>query len=335
MVRPFKVPTIDIDSLVRGDGPLRNNVVGKIGAACGDGGIFQVINHGIEKALIDQVQNAQRDFFAAPRTLKRKLMRTMDNARGYFDRELTKNTRDKKEVFDFGFKPQPHLADDHPGNWTVDGYNQWPAWLPEFKQTMMAYFYACQNLALKLTGAICLSLNLPYDRLYPDLADSHTSFIRLNYYPRQDPMADQPTTSVTPLGNLGVHHHSDAGILTLLLQDHVAGLEVFITDQWRVVNPVEGTLLANMGDMMQVFSNDRYNSPLHRVSASTNQERYSVPFFYNPAYETDCYPLETLVDQYFPPRYSKINWGEFRKRRSDGDYANYGPEVQISDYSIV
>ncbi len=335
MSRSIDIPIIDIDLLVSGNETVLDNVVNQIGVACGAGGLFQVTNHSIGKSLIDQVQKAQREFFATPQVLKRKLMRTKDNARGYYDRELTKNTRDKKEVFDFGFKPAPDLPDDHPSNWTVDGYNQWPLWLPEFKQTMMMYFDACEDLALNLTGAICLSLDLPRDRLDSCLVNSHTSFIRLNYYPRQDPVADKPKTSVAPLGKMGVHHHSDAGILTLLLQDQVAGLEVLNADRWDIVDPVEGALLVNLGDMMQVFSNDRYKAPLHRVSASVNRERYSVPFFYNPAYESDCYPLETLVDKDQPPRYSKINWGEFRKRRSDGDYGDYGQEVQISNYRIV
>lgn len=332
MTRAPEVPIIDVGSLVHG-GPL-DNVVGAIGAACRELGFFHIINHGIEWSLVGRVQMAQREFFASPRSVKRAVLRSKDNARGYYDRELTKNSRDKKEVFDFGFKPAPELADDDPANWTVDGYNQWPASLPGFKQTMEAYFEACQKLALTLTGGICLSLDLENDRLHPYLVDIHTSFVRLNYYPKQDPMDNNPDAAVAPLGEMGVHHHSDAGILTLLLQDEVAGLEVCNEGEWILVDPVPGGLFVNLGDMMQVFSNDRYKAPLHRVLASTDRERYSVPFFYNPSYDTDCYPFEALVDERDPAHYTKINWGEFRKRRSDGDYADYGEEVQITDYRI-
>lgn len=335
MGKAFIVPVINIGPLV-GDGAPgpADGIIQRIGLACIDGGVFQIVNHGISRSLIEQVHGMQREFFAAPRSVKRAVMRTKDNARGYYDRELTKNTRDKKEVFDFGFKPVPSLPDNHRLNWTIDGYNQWPESIPEFKRIMTAYFDACQNLALKLTGALCLSLSLSHDRLHPYLVDSPTSFIRLNFYPLRDPVADEPDIAIIPLGEMGVHHHSDAGILTLLLQEDVAGLEVCIGGQWFRVDPVANALVVNLGDMMQVLSNDRFRSPVHRVLVSVDRERYSIPFFYNPAYSMDCYPLETLVDKDHPPLYTPINWGDFRKRRSDGDYADYGQEVQIANYRL-
>ena len=60
--------------------------------------------------------------------------------------------------------------------------------------------------------------------------------------------------------------------------------------------------------------------------------RYSIPFFYNPSYETDCAPLPTPDDS--PPRYRPINWGDFRRARTAGDYADYGKEIQIEDFRI-
>lgn len=335
MARLHDVPVIDIGSLMNDGRCLLDDVINRIGVACGERGFFHIVNHGVDVSLIERVREAQREFFALPRRVKRAVVRSKDNARGYYDRELTKNIRDKKEVFDFGFKPAAELPDDHPANRTLDGYNQWPASMPEFKKTMEAYFDACQKLALTLTGAICLSLRLPCDRLHAYLLDSHTSFIRLNYYPRHDPLGKGPAAAIEPLGEMGVHHHSDAGILTLLLQDEIPGLEICRAGEWFPADPVAGALFANLGDMMQVFTNDRYKAPLHRVLASKDQERYSVPFFYNPSYDTDCYPLEALVDERDPPHYSKINWGEFRKRRSDGDYADYGQEVQIADYRVA
>ena len=85
---------------------------------------------------------------------------------------------------------------------------------------------------------------------------------------------------------------------------------------------------------MQVWSNDRYRAALHRVLANSDAERFSVPFFFSPAYSTDYAPLTTTFDRETPARYRKINWGEFYRKRADGDYADRGEEVQISHYGI-
>jgi isopenicillin N synthase-like dioxygenase len=101
------------------------------------------------------------------------------------------------------------------------------------------------------------------------------------------------------------------------------------------VEPVMGALLVNIGDMVQVWSNDRYPAPLHRVRASTNRERYSLPFFFNPVSEAVYAPLTALTNEESPPRYRPINWGNFRWKRQQGDYADYGAENQISDHRIL
>ena len=99
------------------------------------------------------------------------------------------------------------------------------------------------------------------------------------------------------------------------------------TGRWLPANAVEGAIVVNTGDIMQVWSNDRYPAPVHRVLANAEHRRYSAAFFYNPSYATDYAPLATET-----PRYCAINWGEFRAGRAAGDYADYGTEVQISDY---
>lgn len=78
--------------------------------------------------------------------------------------------------------------------------------------------------------------------------------------------------------------------------------------------------------MIQVWSNDAYQAPLHRVLAMEDGERFSLAYFFNPAYSAVIAPLQT------PRRYRDLPWGEFRRRRADGDFADYGAEVQISDY---
>jgi isopenicillin N synthase-like dioxygenase len=83
---------------------------------------------------------------------------------------------------------------------------------------------------------------------------------------------------------------------------------------------------------IKVWTNDRYKAPLHRVSANSSNERFSAPFFYNPSYSTDVNALNLSSSQ--KSVYKTINWGHFRTQRFAGDYANYGEEIQISQFKI-
>jgi isopenicillin N synthase-like dioxygenase len=171
------------------------------------------------------------------------------------------------------------------------------------------------------------------DYMREDFAENHTGFIRLNYYPVKDPMASAGVEHL-PEASLGVHHHTDAGALTVLMQDDVGGLQVFRGGYWHNVQPVPGAFVINTGDMMQVWSNDNYQAPVHRVLAMSESDRFSIPFFFNPSAATTVSPFPTVVSAERPARYKTIRWSEFRGQRTDGDYADYGPEVQIAQYRI-
>ena len=328
------IPVIDITPLrsERGLSGSRRTVE-SIGAACRDWGFFQVVSHGVPPALIGRVWDDTRGFFALPRAVKLAISRTKDNPRGYYDRELTKNRRDLKEVFDFGGAPHPDLSDEHPKNRAaVDGSSQWPETLPTFRQSMLEYLAACEQVGLKLLEALCLGLGVPGDTLSPHFTRGHTSFGRLNYYPLDDPLEPAAASTAAELGDMALHHHSDAGALTILLQDDVGGLQVFARDRWIDIEPTEGALVINVGDMMQIWSNDQFRAALHRVRPIRERPRYSIPFFFNPSYETDCAPLPAATGG--APKYRTVNWGVFRQARTDGDYADYGKEIQIEDYRI-
>ena len=328
------VPVIDIQPLM-GASTRRREIVAEIGAACCDGGFFQITGHAVPADLIGHIWHETKRFFALPFEAKNAVSRSKANARGWYNRELTKNSRDMKEVFDFAHTPHPEYPDDHSANWTRDGFNQWPdaSLCPHFKSTMWEYFRACDRVAFKVLEAIVESLGVSPERVIRDFVGRHTSFLRLNYYPRRDPLSAEHQASAT--GHLGVHHHTDAGALTVLLQDEVGGLQVCIDGEWFLVEPRVGALVINIGDIVQVWSNDFYAAPVHRVLASEDRDRYSLPFFYNPSYDAAYAPLDALTNEESPPRYRSINWGEFRWQRQQGDYADYGQENQISDYRIA
>eukprot|EP00850_Spirogloea_muscicola_P016867 SM000140S00616 [mRNA] locus=s140:293933:294814:+ [translate_table: standard] len=171
---------------------------------------------------------------------------------------------------------------------------------------MWEYMGAMEGVAERLMVAIAASLGLPNAEFARFFAPAHSSFGRLNHYP---PCPD-------PSRALGVSRHKDAGALTVLAQGTVPGLQVLKTGSWAGVNPHPGALVVNIGDMMQ--------------------ERDSVPYFYNPAYNAVVAPLPAAVAASGgKPLYHPVRWGEYRMRRYEGDFADVGEEVQIDDFHTL
>jgi len=306
------IPLIDLS-----DRP--NSVVEQIGDACRLWGFFQVMGHGVAPDLTARVLDVARSYFAQPIEVKRRQLRSRENPWGFYDRELTKEQRDRKQVFDIG----PDVSLDRPASDDpFDGATPWPAEPPDFASVMRCWAAEMNRLSGQLIGMIGSSLTGDFERLRAAFEPAHTSYLRLNFYPVDDALAAETGSEA----DLGIHHHTDAGGLTVLLQDGVSGLQVFHDGYWHDITPVPGAFTINIGDMTQVWSNDAYRAPVHRVLAMNRSERISIPYFYNPAYRADIAPL---VGE---PRYRPINWGEFRRRRADGDFADYGTEVQIAEW---
>ena len=300
-------------------------IANEIGKACEDWGFFQIVNHGISTKSIETLWNDTRNFFSLPKNQKRSLNRTSENPWGYFDQELTKNKRDKKEIFDIGPKVDASVLDPKD---PFTGATPWPENQPVFQTTMQNHFESCEILSLKIVEAICVSLGLENSHLEKCFFPNHTSFLRLNYYPVIDPLSDIENKKKEDAG-LGVHHHTDSGAVTILCQDDIGGLQVLKDGYWLPIEPIKEALVINIGDMVQVWSNGKYKAALHRVVAMEKADRYSIPFFFNPSYETVVSPLENNDEKNI---YQSIHWGDFRRKRADGDYANIGKEVQIADY---
>ena len=305
------VPVIDIAS-------LDAHTLAHIDAACIEWGFFHVTGHGVAQVVLDRTMANMREFFALPRARKLDVERTATNSWGFYDRELTKNVPDWKEIFDVGPPGSTGpMAATKP---------QWPAEPAAFRPTMETFAGQTERVAYRVLTAISLNLGQRPETLGAFFGDAHTSFLRLNYYPVCADPAPPDAPTVPERGHLAIGHHTDAGAVTVLLQDEQPGLQVLHDGAWCNVQPVPGTLTINIGDVVQVWSNGRYPAPVHRVTAHASRERFSAPFFFNPAYATDFAPLLG------PPRYRTINWGEYRAARSAGDYADIGEEIQISHF---
>ncbi|XP_076926074.1 protein LATERAL BRANCHING OXIDOREDUCTASE 1-like [Bidens hawaiensis] len=311
------IPKIDLSPYITSS-PNTNtaaihNLVDQIRDACKNWGFFQVINHGVPIESREKIQLAAKRFFDQSTEEKRKVKRSERNPFGYSDTEHTKNVRDWKEVFDFTVNaPAVMPASCEPDDEETAEYdNPWPQYPPELREVCEEYAKHVQKLSYKLLALISLSLNLPEDRFEPFFKD-HGSYARLSHYP----------PCLAPDLALGVGRHKDGGALTILAQDDVGGLEVKRKSdrKWIFVKPTPNAFIINVGDVIQVWSNDAYESVEHRVRVNSTKERFSIPFFMNPAHYTMVEPLAELTNEQNPAKYKAYNRGKFFVARK---YSNF------------
>ncbi|XP_050259570.1 protein DMR6-LIKE OXYGENASE 1-like isoform X9 [Quercus robur] len=322
-----EIPVLDLSSVFNSENSDQQ-LISEIGSACQTWGFFQVINHGVPAELLRKVEAVAKEFFAASFEEKRKVQRDALYPMGYHDSEHTKNVRDWKEVFDFlAHDPTEVPASHEPDDEGIRVLtNQWPQYPPEFREICEEYGREVEKLGFKLLELISLSLGLPEDRLKVFFKDQ-TSFLRFNYYP--------PCPS--PHLALGVGRHKDGGALSVLAQDDVGGLEVRRKSdgEWIPVKPIPDAYIINIGDAVQVWSNDKYESVEHRVVVNSTKARLSIPFFFFPAHYTMVKPLEELVNEQDRAKYREFNWGKFVANRNRSDFKKQDVEnIQISHFRI-
>lgn len=326
-------PAIAAAMMEHSEAPALRSLVAVIGNACAEWGFFQVIDHEVPPELLHKVRKVAKGFFTLPLEEKRRIGRSFDRHLGYNDSELTKNTRDWKEIFDWAFlgymeMPETVESDYRSGRYsetTVKSYNQWPAQPEGFREACEEYTVAVVHLANLLLGLITVSLGLPFNLFHHCFDKENTIRARLNYYPQ------------CPLANMvcGVNRHVDSGALTVLAQDDVGGLQVKRKDgQWIPVKPCQDAFVVNVGAIFQVWSNDKYCGVEHRVVVNETKERFSIPVFFDPDIRTTVFPVPQLLDEMHPPHYQSYNWGFFRRTRNNGNFKQLGENIQIYHYAI-
>ena len=156
----------------------------------------------------------------------------------------------------------------------------------DFKSTSFDYYSHVVSLAKDILKVLALTLDLE-EGWFDDFVEGAVATMRMLHYPSQPPDSPQKLTR-------GIGAHTDFGTITLLLQDKVAGLQVYDyqTKEWLDVQPTPGAFVVNLGNLMMRWSNDKYISNLHRVINQSGEERYSIPVFFsgNPDYVVECLP---------------------------------------------
>ena len=272
------IPTIDISGLYDPDVRVRQRTADALGQAATDVGFLYVRGHRIPATLSDSLIECAQAYFARDAAAKqRDYIGLSDNHSGYVpegEEQFYGGKTDRKEAFDIGFdiacQPQQR---------PLLGRNRWPA-IPGFRETVSAYYAAAFDLGQVLFRGFALALGLPENALVRHVT-APPSQLRLVHYPF-DPEAQADAE--------GIGAHTDYECFTLLLPTS-DGLEVLSGDgRWIDAPAREGSLVVNIGDMLEIISHGRFKATAHRVRR-VSEERYSFPMFCALDYDTLVEPM--------------------------------------------
>lgn len=260
-------------------------------------GFAIVSDHGIDPALVARTWELARAFFALPvETKAHYVVDGMGGARGYtpFGIEIAKGAdkHDLKEFWHVGRDlPPGHRFSDHMPE------NVWPAEVPGFMNTLQAIFASFDETGNRLLSAIARYLGLSPDWFAPTVENGN-SVLRLLHYPPIPSDAD----------GIRAGAHEDINLITLLLGAEEAGLQLLTrAGDWIAVDPPEGAIVINVGDMLQRLTNNRLPSTTHRVINPPPERRhiprYSMPFFLHLASDFELRTLPQCIDADHPDLY--------------------------------
>lgn len=317
----MSVPVIDVSAFLQDDPAGQAEAARRIDEALCSVGFFSVVGHGVDPALTDAMAAQSRDFFDLPMTDKRACMNPAGGiGRGYvpFGGEANGRTTDQaappdaKEQIAFGRFELPD-SDYYRQDFARVAFqpNVLPAQPAGYALTARRYYAAMEGLAQRLLCAFATALHLPAD-FFADKFDHHASVMRVLNYPDQTGMALAP-------GQLRSGAHTDFGSLTLLLADRdKAGLQVRLRNgDWVDVLPPDGGFIVNIGDLMAVWTNDRWLSNLHRVANPTTagglgSRRQSIAYFVHANFDALIECIPSCRSDVQPPRHAPVLAGEHR-----------------------
>ncbi|KAK9168108.1 hypothetical protein Syun_000248 [Stephania yunnanensis] len=241
----------------------------QLGQACRDWGVFRLINHGVPGTLLSGLSEQAMEMFNL--SFETKKDQFTDPITYFWStpaltaQSVAQSVRNVNwvEGFNVPLCQLPLLQTQHPSSFT------------SFRSRLEEYGKHMGRLGRAMFEAMLEDLKLDKENYSSYLAES-TAFIRAYRYPQ---CSDATRVS-------GMDAHTDSSIMTILSQDDVGGLQVCRDNCWVHVKPVPGTLVVNIGDMMQAISNEEYKSVMHRVKANQVKERFSICYFVFPGEDT-------------------------------------------------
>ena len=269
------IPVVDIQPLRDGSDP--KGVAKLLHEASQKLGFIYIKGHGIPEEVIDSARAGAYEFFGQTESVKAAVKVTAKH-RGWLGQGGAKMKdgakADLKESFIWGHEDDDWALMDH----DLRGENIWPAELPHMSQDAMSYFQHAHKVAHHLMRGFALGLDLDED-FFLKTASRPLSRASYVYYPAQP--ADLGSSQ------FGVGPHTDFGVLTVLCQDSVGGLQVEdASGDWIQAPPIEGTLIVNVADLLSRWTDGAYKSTPHRVVNSSGKKRLSIVLAFDPNPET-------------------------------------------------
>ncbi|KAK7351134.1 hypothetical protein VNO77_10355 [Canavalia gladiata] len=276
-----------------------NQLVKQVTEAASKWGFFVITDHGISTTLIQRLQEVGQQFFALPQ--KEKEAYANDPSTGSFEgygTKMTKNLEEKVEWVDYYF----HLMTPP----SKVNYDMWPKNPPSYREVTQEYNGEILRVTDKVLEVLSEGLGLERKVLKSCLGDEEIELeMKINMYPP----CPQPELA------LGVEPHTDMSALTILVPNNVPGLQVWKDNNWISVNYLQNALFVHIGDQLEVLSNGKYKSVLHRSLVNKEHKRMSWAVFASPPLETVVGPLPSVVNDRNPPKFSTKTYAEYRYRK--------------------
>ncbi|MED6210475.1 hypothetical protein PIB30_064472 [Stylosanthes scabra] len=292
-VEGVTVPVISLSQ------PQRDLLVKEVAEAASQWGFFLVTSHGISPALIKRLQEVGEEFFALPQ--KEKEAYANDPSNGNFEgygTKMTKNLEEKVEWVDYFF----HMMSP----FSKINYNKWPKNPPSYREVTQEYSKEMLRLTDEILELLSEGLGLEKKSLKSSLGDEKIELeMKINMYPP----CPQPELA------LGVEPHTDMSALTLLVPNEVSGLQVWNDNKWVAVDYFQDAIFVHIGDQLEVLSNGKYKSVLHRSLVNKERKRMSWAVFVVPPHEAVIGPLPPLLNDHNPPKFSTKTYAEYRHRK--------------------
>ena len=246
-------------------------------------GFLLLTGHGVDQSFLDRYFAALAGFFELPDDVKARIDKIESpHFRGWerVGAELTDNRVDYREQLDLSTAHSPYADDIEPPYLRLDGPNQWlnEESLPGFRALVEIFMTTMGEVADQLMAALSLAFGLDEGHLQTAFGERPHSLVKAIRYPP------------TPPGQCGVNAHHDAGFVTVLVQHRIGGLQALNPEgDWIDVPVVPGTLVINLGEMLQEISGNYVVATTHRVIAT--EARLSSAYFHGPDLRTRLSPL--------------------------------------------
>nr|UZH24572.1 anthocyanidin synthase [Moringa oleifera] len=287
-----QVPTIDLKGIDAEDEKERERCREELKKAAMEWGVMHLVNHGISDELMSRVKKVGEVFFDLPVEEKEKYAndQASGNIQGYGSK-LVNTASGRLEWEDYYF----HLIFPEDKR----DLSIWPKTPNDYIEATSEYARQLRGLVTKILTVLSLGLGLEEGRLEKEAGGLEELLLqmKINYYPK----CPQPELT------LGVEPHTDISALTFILHNMVPGLQVFYQNKWVTAKCVPNSIIMHIGDTLEILSNGKYKSILHRGVVNKEKVRISWAVFCEPPKDKIILkPLpETVSDTepaLFPPR---------------------------------